>query len=191
MNAENQEIILTAEMTPNPNTIKFNVNKTILEKGVADFPEKDKAQGSLLPQKLFDFDFVKGVMIGPNFITVTKSEATEWNEVIAEIADVIKPILNSSDPIIAEDVISDSESSSDEGEIEQKIKAILDKEIRPAVAMDGGDITFHGYDNGIVTLTLRGACSSCPSSVMTLKMGVERRLKEVIPEIKEVVQVNE
>ncbi len=184
-----KEVVLTAEITPNPNTIKFNVNQPVLENGVADFPTKEVAQGSLLPETLFEIKNVSGVMIGTNFITVTKLEEAEWGDLLSVVADKLKEILTSEKEIISTKIQVNTQSV--QGSVEQQIVEILDREIRPAVAMDGGDIVFCGYEEGVVTLHLRGACSSCPSSIMTLKMGVERRLKELIPEIKEVVQVNE
>lgn len=177
---------ISAEVTPNPNTLKFVVNRNLLEHGSVDFPDKEKAKESPVASQLFELDSVNGVFIGTNFITVTKSPEADWNQMVGPVADKIRTVLNSTSSVVAKAEVSSKES---EGPIEQKIREILDREIRPAVAMDGGDITFLSYREGVVTLHLQGSCSSCPSSIMTLKMGVENRLRSEIPEVKEVVQV--
>ena len=177
-----------AEVTPNPHTLKFNVNVILLESGSMNFTDKEKAKGSPLAEQLFQVENVIGVMIGPSFVTVTKAPAADWPSMVEPITTKIKSLLSSSEILFSQTAQVSAHKGGD-SEIEEKIKEILDSEIRPAVAMDGGDITFYGYENGIVTLHLQGACSSCPSSIMTLKMGVENRLKAAIPEIKEVVQV--
>jgi Fe-S cluster biogenesis protein NfuA len=184
------EIQITVEITPNPNTLKFNVNKMLLEAGSIDFPTKEKAQSAYLASEIFKIDQVNGVHIGTTFVTVTKKPDTRWEEIAQPLTDKLKSILSSDKELFPAELIPAAPvRNAADNEIEQKIREILDNEIRPAVAMDGGDITFHGYENGTVTLHLQGSCSSCPSSVMTLKMGVENRLKQSIPEIKEVVQV--
>lgn len=186
----NTKIEITAEVTPNPHTLKFNVNKVFFESGSFNFPDKEKARGNYLPEQLFAIDSVLGVMVGRDFITVTKAPAAQWQTIVGNVTETIKSALASDKelfghkPQVTEGVPVEGNSA-----IEQKIRQILDSEIRPAVAMDGGDITFYGYNDGIVTLHLQGSCSSCPSSIMTLKMGVENRLKASIPEVKEVVQV--
>ncbi len=186
------EIHITAEITPNPNTLKFNTDRTLIESGSLNFPDREKAKGSLLPETLFKIENVLGVMVGPNFVTVTKMPQAGWNAMAEPIIHSIRSLLSSNQPLFS--TSSQAAPSADghaagNGDIEMKIRHILDSEIRPAVAMDGGDIVFCGYENGIVTLHLQGSCSSCPSSVMTLKMGVENRLKSLIPEVREVVQV--
>jgi Fe-S cluster biogenesis protein NfuA len=184
------EIQITVEITPNPNTLKFNVNKMLLEAGSIDFPTQEKAKESYLASELFGIGQVAGVLVGTTFVTVTKKPDTRWEELAQPLTDKIKNLLGSDKELFPANLIPAAPvRNAADNEIEQKIREILDNEIRPAVAMDGGDITFHGYENGTVTLHLQGSCSSCPSSVMTLKMGVENRLKQSIPEIKEVVQV--
>ena len=182
-----EAIQISAESTPNPDTLKFNVNKQLLPQGSVDITDKDKAQNSPLAKALYEINHVNGVHIGTNFITITKTSEAAWSELAEPCTDTLKKVLlDVSDPVGQVDVEAAKVSTDP---IEIKIKQILDSEIRPAVAQDGGDIVFHGYKDGVVTLHLQGACSSCPSSVMTLKMGVENRLKTVIPEIKEVVQI--
>ena len=190
----NNVVEISAEITPNPNTLKFNVNKTLIQSGSINFPDKEKAKGALLPSKLFEIQNVLGVMIGPNFITVTKAPAAGWQMLVEPVTKTIKELLSSGAVLFPQAASEGTPGGAPAGqapttEIERKIMEILDTEIRPAVNMDGGDITFHGYYDGVVTLHLQGSCSSCPSSIMTLKMGVENRLKSLIPEIREVVQV--
>ena len=196
-----QPIEITAEVTPNPNTLKFNVSKTLIASGSMNFPDREKARGAKLPETLFDIDNVIGVIVGRDFITVTKAPASSWQTLVQPVTETIKTLLSSGEVLFPQAAAGGSAGSVPGGlpagrqgqtwneDIERKIKEILDNEIRPAVNMDGGDITFHGYYDGVVTLHLQGSCSSCPSSVMTLKMGVENRLKSLIPEIREVVQV--
>ena len=187
-----KDIQITAEITPNPNTLKFNVNRVLIEAGSLNFPDREKAKGSLLPETLFNIENVLGVMAGPDFITVTKMPAAGWPAMVEPITNAIRSLLSSDKPLFSSTAQATSAAdghAGGTGDIETKIRQILDDEIRPAVAMDGGDIIFYGYENGIVTLHLQGSCSSCPSSIMTLKMGVENRLKSLIPEVREVVQV--
>jgi len=179
-------IEISAQPTPNPNTLKFTVNKVLLESGTADFPTRESAQGSPLAEKLLEHDHITGVFVGANFVTVTKDPSARWDFLVTSLVQTLKDVLSQEITFVANTNVA---KGSSENEIEQKIREILDAEIRPAVAMDGGDITFHSYHEGIVTLHLRGACSHCPASAMTLKMGVENRLKELIPEVKEVIQV--
>ena len=185
-----EEINLSAMPTPNPNTIKFLPSLQFFESGTLDIPSKEEAHKSVLAKALFDIDSIEGVMIGFNFISVTKSDNVNWEGLIELIRDAIKSVLakhgsNVVDKKYLEDIVS---FESDNKEIAEKIKVVIDTEIRPAVAMDGGDILFKSFKEGIVTLQLQGACSSCPASTMTLKMGVENRLKEEFPDVVEVIQ---
>lgn len=188
MENANAQVQISAEMTPNPNTLKFAVNRKFLEAGGLDFPDKETAQKSIMAARLFEMKEVTGVFVGTNFITVTREPKTDWNALVPRVVESIKAVLATGEPIVQPEVAATATSAAADP-IGSKIREILDREIRPAVAMDGGDITFLGYKDGIVTLHLKGSCSSCPSSIMTLKMGVENRLKASIPEVKEVVQV--
>lgn len=185
---------VSLEFTPNPNTLKFVVNTRLLEKGACNFSKKEHAEGkSPLALSLFEVPGISAVMIGINFVTITKTIDGDWDIVAEKVPQTIQKHLDSSLPVLSPGYdpnapVGPSSTSAEDQEIEKKIRELLDAEIRPAVAMDGGDITFGKYENGIVYLSLQGACSSCPSSTATLKMGVETRLKEVIPQIKEVVQ---
>ena len=179
---------IAAEMTPNPNTLKFNVNRVLAESGSMNFTDPEKAKTIPLPEKLFEIENVIGVMVGRDFVTVTKSPSANWQPLVEPITKSLRTMLESGKPLFGQ-AAQPAEVSAGASDIETKIRQVLDQEIRPAVAMDGGDITFHGFKDGVVTLHLQGSCSSCPSSVMTLKMGVENRLKSLIPEVKEVIQV--
>ena len=179
---------IAAEMTPNPNTLKFNINRTLAESGSINFTDPEKAKGTPLAEKLFEIQNVIGIMVGRDFVTVTKSPSANWQPLVEPITKSLKSLLESGQALFGS-VTPPADAPAGGSDVETKIRQILDQEIRPAVAMDGGDITFHGFKDGVVTLHLQGSCSSCPSSVMTLKMGVENRLKSLIPEVKEVVQV--
>lgn len=184
---------ISAEVTPNPNTLKFNVNRSLVESGSLSYTDPARAKESFLAEKLFGIENVIGVLAGRDFVTVTKSPSAPWQPLVEPITKTLREVLESGKALFPQNGAAAqpaaAPSSGGTSDIETKIKQILDNEIRPAVAMDGGDITFYGYKDGVVTLRLQGSCSSCPSSIMTLKMGVENRLKALIPEVKEVVQV--
>jgi Fe-S cluster biogenesis protein NfuA len=183
------DVYVSLEFTPNPNTLKYSVNRQLLEQGAVNFLKKDDAETrSPLAFKLFDVPGIAGVMIGKNFVTVTKTEEGDWDVVHKNSASIIEKHLAQDEPVLLENGQTAAHKGG-QSEIENKIRDILDQEIRPAVAMDGGDITFEKYENGIVYLYLQGACSGCPSSTATLKVGIETRLREAIPEIQEVVSV--
>lgn len=179
---------ITAQVTPNPNSLKFVVDRRILPSGSIDFAEPTKGETSPLVQALFQIKGMEQVLIGTNFVTVTKSVSVDWTDIAEKVTTVIKEKLGSEEAPIDPQLLENGDNIKDATEIERKIIEILDTEIRPAVAMDGGDIIFDRFEDGVLYLQLQGACSSCPSSVMTLKMGIENRLKEDIPELKEVVQ---
>ena len=135
-------------------------------------------------------------MLGPDFVSVTKSQNADWQALLPPVIERLKAFLSSGEPAIADSLIPSAEEHKQDTvagdaqhDIEMKIREILDQEIRPAVARDGGDIVFYGFQDGVVQLHLQGACSSCPSSIMTLKLGIENRLKQSIPEVREVLQV--
>lgn len=182
------EVTVYSEITPNPNTLKFLVSKQIVER-TYDFISKEEAQErSPLALKLFMVQDIEGVYLGKNFVTVTKNSAADWVKYEDKICEVIEDHLVQGDPVILEDKNDVKPKKVYEG-VEKQINDIIEEEVRPAVAMDGGDIVFKGFEDGIVYLTMMGACAGCPSSTMTLKMGIEARLKEAIPEVKEVVSV--
>ena len=185
-----KEIKLTAMPTPNPNTIKFLVENNFFEKGSIDFTSAEKAATSPLPKAIFDVDGITGVMIGTNFISITKEDEAGWDTILEPVSELIKEKVSSEEKIYDETLLKESLMiSKDESEAVKKIKEILNNEIRPAIGMDGGDCEFISYESGILTLKLQGACSNCPSSIMTLKMGIESRLREEVSDLKEVVQI--
>lgn len=182
---------ISYEPTPNPATMKFNVSAQILDKSV-DFPSAQEAQRSPLATKLFGFPWTSGVFIGANFVTVTKQDWVDWDILAEPLAGLIQEHLERGEAIYVElpnSGLSTTEENENDSVIVKQIKHILNNEIRPAVALDGGDIEFAGYTEGILSLHMKGSCSGCPSATVTLKEGIETRMKELLPEIKEVISV--
>jgi Fe-S cluster biogenesis protein NfuA len=183
------DVYVSLEFTPNPNTLKYSVNRQLLDTGAANFTKAQDAQDrSPLAAKLFEVTGICGVMIGKNFVTVTKTEDGDWDVVHKGASTVIETHLAQGGEIVNAGAMGTAHKGGDT-DTEKRIREILDNEIRPAVAMDGGDITFEKYEDGVVYLHMQGSCSGCPSSTATLKMGIENRMKEAIPEIVEVVAV--
>ena len=182
-------INIYTESNPNPGSLKFVLNFMLLPEGVSrDFADKASTTHAPLAAELFNFPFVKRVFYMSNFITVTKSEDADWYEIKDEIQQYIKSFLEAGKQILTEkDVKEDHHLEESDTDIEQKIKSILDKYIRPAVEMDGGAITFGSFEDGQVKVLLQGACSGCPSSTVTLKAGIENLLKRMVPEVQTVV----
>ena len=188
--AHTSQVYVSLEFTPNPNTLKYSVNRELLARGAVSFTRKEDAEKrSPLAAQLFGVSGICGVMIGTNFVTVTKTEDGDWDLVHKSCSNLIEKYLVEGLAVVNEGVSDSGHSQGVGSEVEAKIKDILDKEIRPAVAMDGGDIVFERFENGTVYLFLQGSCAGCPSSTMTLKMGIETRLREAIPEVQEVVSV--
>ena len=182
-------MFIQTESTPNPATLKFLPGQSVLGVGTADFPSEDAAEGSPLAKRVFAVNGVTGVFLGNDFVTVTKDAATEWDHVKPSILGAIMEHFQSGDPVMAGEGGAPSghaEHTGEDGEIVDQIKELLDTRVRPAVAQDGGDITFHGFDRGVVYLHMQGACAGCPSSTITLKMGIENLLRHYIPEVTEV-----
>ncbi|MGX9351218.1 NifU family protein [Shimia sp. W99] len=182
-------MFIQTESTPNPATLKFLPGQTVLEMGTADFPTADGASASPLATRIFDVKGVAGVFFGTDFVTVTKEDAVEWDHIKPAILGAIMEHFQSGQPVMAGDAAQSSghaEHHGEDGEIVGQIKELLDTRVRPAVAQDGGDITFHGFDRGVVYLHMQGACAGCPSSTLTLKMGIENLLRHYIPEVTEV-----
>ncbi|MBZ0128800.1 MAG: NifU family protein [Rhodobacteraceae bacterium] len=181
-------MFIQTETTPNPATLKFRPGQSVLDNGTADFPSPESASASPLAQRLFAVDGVTAVFFGDDFITVTKQEALDWNHLKPSVLGAIMEHFQSGAPVIETGAEQAAHTAHDgpDAEIVSQIKELLDTRVRPAVAQDGGDITFHGFDRGIVYLTMKGACAGCPSSTMTLKMGIENLLRHYIPEVTEV-----
>ena len=181
-------MFIQTEATPNPATLKFLPGQTVLETGSADYPEAGLAGNSPLATRLFAVEGVTGVFFGTDFVTVTKDEARAWEHLKPAILGAIMEHFQSGAPVIEGENTESGHTAHDgpDAEIVNQIKELLDTRVRPAVAQDGGDITFHGFDKGVVYLTMKGACAGCPSSTMTLKMGIENLLRHYIPEVTEV-----
>ncbi|MFN7003427.1 MAG: NifU family protein [Roseinatronobacter sp.] len=180
-------MFIQTESTPNPATLKFLPGQDVLGLGTADFPNADAAVQSPLAQRLFQVAGVTGVFLGSDFITVTKGDDAEWQYLKPEILGEIMEHFQSGAAVIeGEAEAGHAAHDGPDAEIVGQIKELLDSRVRPAVAQDGGDITFHGFERGVVYLHMKGACAGCPSSTMTLKMGIENLLRHYIPEVTEV-----
>ncbi len=181
-------MFIQTESTPNPATLKFLPGETVMEQGTADFPDLDSANSSPLAERLFALNGVTGVFLGNDFVTVTKQDSIDWEHIKPSILGAIMDHFQSGAPVIHGEQTGSvhAEHLGEDTEIVGQIKELLDSRVRPAVAQDGGDITFHGFDGGIVYLQMQGACAGCPSSTMTLKMGIENLLRHYIPEVTEV-----
>lgn len=181
-------MFIQTESTPNPATLKFLPGQAVLEAGTADFPNSNTADNSPLAQKVFSVKGVTAVFFGTDFVTVTKDDGVEWDHIKPAILGAIMEHFQSGQPAII-GAAADTGHAAHDGPDEQivnQIKDLLDTRVRPAVAQDGGDITFHGFDRGVVYLHMQGACAGCPSSTLTLKMGIENLLRHYIPEVLEV-----
>lgn len=187
----NPMVSIYTEMTPNPETMKFVANKLLYPGKSIDFQSEAHAAPSPLAKQLFGFPFIRGVFIASNFVTLTKTQDTDWNDVIPSIREFLKEYLEEGKPIVNEDEIPRVEEtaapSGYDSDVVLRIKELLENYVKPAVEMDGGAIAFKSYRQGIVSLSLQGSCSGCPSSMITLKSGIEGMMKRMIPEVKEVV----
>jgi Fe-S cluster biogenesis protein NfuA len=182
-------MFIQTESTPNPATLKFLPGRSVLEAGTADFPTADTAGKSPLASRIFAVDGVTGVFFGTDFVTVTKADPVQWDHIKPAILGAIMEHFQSGQPVIEGENTGSAGHADHDGpdaDIVNQIKELLDTRVRPAVAQDGGDITFHGFDRGIVYLHMQGACAGCPSSTLTLKMGIENLLRHYIPEVVEV-----
>ena len=180
-------MFIQTESTPNPATLKFLPGQTVLDAGTADFPSSETAGSSPLAERIFAVDGVVGVFFGTDFVTVTKSDAVAWEHIKPAILGAVMEHYQSGQPVMQGEAASGhADHDGPDSEIVGQIKELLDTRVRPAVAQDGGDITFHGFDRGVVYLHMQGACAGCPSSTLTLKMGIENLLRHYIPEVVEV-----
>ncbi|MEQ8425841.1 MAG: NifU family protein [Cyclobacteriaceae bacterium] len=180
--ASPKNIHIYLESNPNPNSLKFVVSEMLVPEGMSfDFPNAESASDAPLAQELFTYPFVTRVFYMSNFVTVTKNEETQWIEVQDTIKTHIKNFLESG-KLILDNQAPKNEDQGQDSETVQKIKTILDEYIRPAVEQDGGAITFHSFKEGVVTVTLQGSCSGCPSSTITLKAGIENLFKKMMPD---------
>ena len=186
-------MFIQTEHTPNPQTLKFLPGKVVMDEGTAFFQNISEASNSPFARRLFEVDGVDGVFFGSDFITITKSQLIDWQVMKPLILGSIMDHYNSGQQTITKeekvDIVSDDNDQKD-SEIVKQIKELLDTRVRPAVAMDGGDIIYDSFKDGIVYLHMQGACSGCPSSTATLKMGIENMLKHYVPEVNEVRPVD-
>jgi Fe-S cluster biogenesis protein NfuA len=189
----NPIISIYTEMTPNPETMKFVANKLLYPGKSIDFPDIETAKPSPLALELFGFPFIKSVFVASNFVTLTKTTQTDWDDVIPAIRQFLKEYLEDNKPVINEDEVATMKQESsntvgaDDDDVVVRVKELLENYVKPAVEMDGGAIQFKSYKDGVVNLMLQGSCSGCPSSMITLKAGIEGMMKRMIPEVKEVV----
>lgn len=191
--------IVYAESTPNPATMKFVANRVLLIDNSVEYTAIADARGSELATELFRFPFVKSVYIANNFVTVTKQDTTDWYDVMNELREYIKHFLEEGRTPVGfvehkpkpqpENISQELKGSTTE--IETQIISILDEYIKPAVEQDGGEISFHSFKDGIVTVMLKGSCSGCPSSTLTLKAGIEELLKRMVPGVERVEAEND
>ena len=177
-----------AERTPNPASIKWVVNQQLAPLGLsANFSEPVGEELSPLAARLFAVPGVERIFVAPGFVTVTKAEDLEWTDLAQPVVDAIKAHVASGEPALGP--AYEAPPAGEGGDVEARIREILAQEVRPAVAMDGGDVVFSSYHDGVVEVVLQGSCVGCPSSTATLRFGIEARLREEIPEVTRVVSV--
>ncbi len=182
-------MFIQTEYTPNPQTLKFLPGKVVMDNGTAFFQNAEEGSNSPFARRLFEVDGVEGVFFGSDFITITKNQKIDWEVMKPLILGSIMDHYNSGEETISN--VEEKENTSlktdeHDNDIVKQIKELLDTRVRPAVAMDGGDIIYDSFKDGIVYLHMQGACSGCPSSTATLKMGIENMLKHYVPEVQEV-----
>ncbi len=197
--ATKRPVLLYTEQTPNPETLKFVTNR-MLYNGTAEFREADFArEWSPLATVLHDFPYVKNVYIANNYVTLTKEFNYSWDDIMLKLKEFVKAYLEEDKPIINDGFAEAAAAleaergdayqyNEDDAETVTQIKELIDTYVKPAVEMDGGNIEFKSYQDGVVTVIMQGACSGCPSSTVTLKSGIEQMLKRMMPQVKEVVQ---
>ena len=176
-------ITIYSEKTPNPESMKFVSNKMILPNDSIDFRNKADVADCPMASELFEFDFVKGVFIMNNFVSITKKAEYEWFDIIPEVKRFVQNYLEAEKPIVTK---KEQLTNEEESEVVTKIKQLLEDHVRPAVEMDGGAIDFKSFEDGVVTVMMKGSCSGCPSSTLTLKAGIENLLKRMVPEVEAV-----
>uniref|UniRef100_A0A8C7DNK2 NFU1 iron-sulfur cluster scaffold homolog, mitochondrial n=2 Tax=Oncorhynchus kisutch TaxID=8019 RepID=A0A8C7DNK2_ONCKI len=187
-------MFIQTQDTPNPNSLKFLPGRMVLEQGTMDFTAPREAYCSPLARQLFRIDGVKGVFLGPDFITITKTDVDlEWKLIKPDVFAAIMDFFTSGLPVVNEEDTprADTAPSDDDDEVIAMIKELLDTRIRPTVQEDGGDVLYCGFEDGIVKLKLQGSCTSCPSSMVTLKSGIQNMLQFYVPEVEGVEQVKD
>lgn len=192
----NIPVIIYTESTPNPNTLKFVINRPLYPNDFAEFESIEETDKAPLAKALFSIEQITSVYISNNFVSVAKDDFIDWYELMPKIKSFLKNYIENGLPIIAEDFVKPEKTATNtifknDSDIEIKIKTALDKYVKPAVEMDGGNITFVSFIDGKLTVQLQGSCNGCPSSTVTLKQGIENIMKKFIPEVQEVVAENE
>lgn len=187
-------MFIQTESTPNPRTLKFEPGRDVLGSGGREFVDADAAASSPLAQALFAVEGVERVYLGSDFLTVTKADELDWSHIKPHLLAAIMDHFVAGRPVVSEPAESDEAEAVYEGEaagIVRELKALIEARVRPAVARDGGDITFHSWDHeaGVVRLHMKGSCAGCPSSTLTLKQGIENMLRHYVPEVNAVEQV--
>eukprot|EP00469_Lotharella_globosa_P002060 CAMPEP_0167794758 /NCGR_PEP_ID=MMETSP0111_2-20121227/13992_1 /TAXON_ID=91324 /ORGANISM="Lotharella globosa, Strain CCCM811" /LENGTH=238 /DNA_ID=CAMNT_0007688219 /DNA_START=28 /DNA_END=741 /DNA_ORIENTATION=+ len=182
-----RSLFIETKDTPNPKSLKFNPGRMVLEEGAMDFNDKKAAGVSPLAKRLFDLEGVTNVFLGSDFVSVTVEDESLWHDTKPEVFAVLMDFYQSGLPVIADeaDIVdtAGTEIMDDDDEVVQMIKELLEARIRPAVQEDGGDIAYRGFEDGVVKVQLQGSCVGCPSSSVTLKMGIENMLKHYVPEV--------
>ncbi|XP_062399165.1 NFU1 iron-sulfur cluster scaffold homolog, mitochondrial [Sardina pilchardus] len=189
-----RNMFIQTQDTPNPNSLKFLPGRVVLESGTIDFAGPRDAYCSPLARHLFRIDGVKSVFLGPDFITITRADETmEWKVIKPDVFATIMDFFTTGLPVLNDDASpqADTAPSDDDDEVVAMIKELLDTRIRPTVQEDGGDVLYRGFDDGIVKLKLQGSCTSCPSSIVTLKSGIQNMLQFYVPEVEGVEQVKD
>ena len=180
-------LTIRTERTPNPNSLKYKVGKMLIPGGSANFPTKQSAETrSPLARRMFDLEGILGVFIGSDFFTITREEGIAWGDINARLAPALEAFFESGEPVLQGKAPAERPVIGDVGvspQVVEKIQQLLEDKVRPAVMQDGGDIIYRGFQNGTVYLEMHGACSGCPSSTATLKMGIETMLREHLPDI--------
>ncbi|CAE7569644.1 unnamed protein product [Symbiodinium necroappetens] len=180
-------MFIQTEQTPNPATLKFLPGRAVMgEAGTASFASFEEAKRSPLAERLFEVEGVTGVFFGSDFISVSKDETQEWYLLKPAVLGVIMEHFVAGKPLLREELAEAAGDGEPDSEVVATIKELLDTRVRPAVAQDGGDIIFRGFEDGVVLLHMQGACAGCPSSTATLKMGIENMLRHYVPEVTEV-----
>ena len=179
-------MFIQTEGTPNPATLKFLPGKAVVGDGTANFADSSDAARSPLATRLFAIEGVTGVFLGSDFVTVTKSDDRDWDVMRPQILGGIMEHYQSGRPVLEDSTGDSNDAAGDDDPIVRQIKELIDTRVRPAVAQDGGDIVFKGFEGGIVSLHMQGACAGCPSSTATLKHGIENMLRHYVPEVQEV-----
>jgi Fe-S cluster biogenesis protein NfuA len=179
-------MFIQTESTPNPATLKFLPGRAVLAAGTADFRDAAAAARSPLAERLFRVEGVAGVFLGADFISITKAEAHDWFQLKPALLGIIMEHFTAGRPVLLEGSTEEASFDQADSAVVEQIRELLDTRVRPAVAQDGGDIIFRGFERGVVYLHMQGACAGCPSSTATLKMGIENMLRHYIPDVVEV-----